>query len=313
MKWHIMAALVVCSALFSCANEKDIQDQEQASSAPAPIEIVTNVMDFVMPDTIEAGWSTFRYINKSNEPHFFIFEKYPEGKTLDTAKLVAIPPFQEGMNKIMEGRPEEAGAEFAKLPSWFAEVQFFGGSGIVSPGKTSTTTVQLDPGYYFIECYMKMEGGIFHSSVGMLEELHVIESDSSNNKPDIKSNAKIEISGVEGIEVEDTLPAGETTFEVFFKDQKLHENYSGHDINIAEVSENADLRALETWMNWAEPGGLLKLPPDGVTFLGGFNNMAAEKTGYFTVNLEAGKKYILVSEVPNTIEKNMMKEIVVVE
>ena len=65
----------------------------------------------------------------------------------------------------MEGKGEEAGAEFAKLPEWFGEVQFLGGSGIISPGVTSMTTLYLESGYYVFECYMKMKGGIFHSAM----------------------------------------------------------------------------------------------------------------------------------------------------
>lgn len=55
------------------------------------IEIITENMDFQMPDTISSGWNTLRYKNQSPQTHFFIFEKYPEGKTLADAKSQVIP------------------------------------------------------------------------------------------------------------------------------------------------------------------------------------------------------------------------------
>lgn len=96
------------------------------------------------------------------------------------------------------------------------------------------------------------------------------------------------------------------TFSVFFKDQTVHENFSGHDINLAKIDETVDLAGLEQWMNWADPKGLIEPAPTGVNFMGGVNNMPAGGKGYFTVNLEPGK-YVLISEVPNTLSKNMLK------
>lgn len=302
--------LIFIVLLVACESSPETTKTDEPNiDSDDQISIVTNVMDFVLPDTIESGWNTFRYENKSTEPHFFMIEKYPEGKTIDSAKILVMQPFQKGMNKIMMGKGEEAGAEFAKLPAWFADVQLYGGSGILSSGGKSYTTIHVPAGKYILECYMKMAGGVFHSSAGMLQDLVVVESNSSNNELQIDSDVKISISSAEGIEVLDTLHAGNVTFEVFFKDQKLHENFAGHDINLAEITSDTDLKVLEKWMNWAEPDGLLQQPPTGVTFMGGANNMTVGDRAYFTAKLEAGKDYVLVSEVPNTIEKKMMKVI----
>ena len=50
--------------------------------------------------------------------------------------------------------------------------------------------------------------------------------------------------------------------------------------------------------------------PEGIVFLGGVNDMPAESTGYFTAVLTPGK-YALISEVPNTLSKNMLKTFVI--
>lgn len=289
----------------SCKNEKKKSRieavEEEVDNA---IEIITENMDFQMPDTISSGWNTFRYKNMSPQTHFFLVDKYPEGKTLDDAVKYVIPPFTEGMKLLNEGKSEEGFAEFGKLPEWFGEVKFLGGSGLISPGGTAEATIKLDPGYYLIECYVKMSNGIFHSSMGMIKPLIVADSGSGN--AELKADVAIDISGEEGIVFNDSITAGKHIFSVFFKDQMVHENFVGHDINLARLEAGADQKILEQWMNWVDPKGLIEPAPEGITFLGGINDMPAGQRGYFTATLEPGQ-YVLVSEVPNAMEKNMLK------
>lgn len=297
--------------LLSCRNDKKIGEKEaHKKEKENTIEILTENMDFQTVDTIDAGWHTFRYINKSNDTHFFLLDKYPEGKRIRDTEKEVIPVFQNGMDLITEGKPEEGFTEFNKLPGWFFEIVFSGGSGLVSPGLTSETTLKVEPGYYVIECYVKMENGVFHSAMGMVEELFV--RDKIVDKHKLKPNIKITISSEEGIVYNESIKKGKQTFEVYFKDQIVHENFVGHDINLVKLSEKADLEALEKWMNWADPLGLISPAPQGITFLGGVNDMPAGSSAYFTSDLEPGK-YAMISEVPNALNKKMLKTFIVSE
>ncbi len=268
------------------------------------IEIVTEVMDFQSVDTIPSGWNTFNYINKSNETHFFLLDKYPAGKTLEDAEKEVIPPFQNGMDLINEGNDDEGFAEFNKLPAWFFEVVFSGGSGLVSPKNSSLTTIKLEPGYYIMECYVKMANGTFHNAMGMAKAIIVTEEDSGHFPPE--ASVEMTISSTEGIIINDPIASGLQIFSIHFKDQITHENFVGHDLNLVKLSDDANLEALERWMNWADPKGLITPAPDGVTFLGGVNDLPEGSTGYFEVNLEPGN-YAWISEVPNVSSKNMLK------
>ena len=267
------------------------------------IEVVTNVMDFQMKDTLRSGWQTFHYLNKSEEPHFFLLDKYPEGKTIDDGRSEVIPVFQAGMNLINEGRMEEAMSEFGKLPEWFSEVVFLGGTGLISPGKTAVTTLDLQPGYYVMECYVK-KAGVFHSTMGMVKELIVSRDKSGNSAPD--ANVNIHISGEKGITYTDSIEKGHNVFAVTYDDQKLHEHFVGHDVHLLKLEENYDLNELLLWMNWSVPGGLSSPGPDNVIFLGGVNDLPEGNTGYFTADLKPGK-YALMAEVPDAATKNMFK------
>jgi hypothetical protein len=299
---------IIISLLFglnACVSDKKTENKKETLvEKENVIEIITKNMEFQIADEIPSGWNTFRYTNKSTQVHFFLIDKYPEGKTINDAEEIVAPIFQEGMDLITRGKAEEGFAAFGKLPEWFGEVVFMGGSGMVSPGQTCETTLKLDPGYYILECYVKMANGKFHSSMGMVKELVVTEEKSNISPP--SANIKINISSTEGMVYSDPITKGINTFSVYYEDQIVHENFVGHDVNLVKLDDNADINALEKWVNWADPKGLITPSPKGITFLGGVNDMPAGSTGYFTTTLEAGN-YALISEVPNASDKNLLK------
>lgn len=307
----LLIFILALAGLQSCkSNKKKISNDLVEARHQNVIEIITENMEFQMPDTIPSGWNTFRYKNLSPQTHFFLVVKYPEGKTLEDAKTFVTPLFTSGMKLINEGKPEEGFAEFGKLPEWFSEVVSLGGSGLISPGHTGETMIKLDPGYYIIECYVKMSNGVFHSSMGMAKALIVSDLDSKNKE--LTADIAIDISSTAGIEFNNSITSGTHIFSVSFKDQIVYENFVGHDINLVKLDETADLKALEQWMNWTDPKGLIEPAPNGITFLGGVNDMPTGHKGYFTIKLEPGQ-YALISEVPNALSKNLLKTFVISE
>lgn len=268
------------------------------------VEIITNNMDFQMSDTIFSGWNTIRYKNLSSQTHFVLIDQYPPGKTSKDAEEFVAPVFDKAMKLISEGKTEEGYAEFANLPVWFSEVKFVGGVGLLSPNETGETTINLKPGKYMLECYLKMSNGMFHTSMGMTKDIVVIEKSTGNDPP--VANVHIELSSTEGIVMSTAPKKGGNIISVYFKDQIAHENFVGHDINIVKLESNANLETLEMWMNWADPKGLIEPAPENIIFLGGINDLPQGNTGYFTVNLEPGN-YAFISEVPNASSKNLLK------
>ena len=294
----------------ACKKEKKKEandiDEKALTELDQTVHIVTKHMDFDMPDTIKSGWNTFLYDNQSKETHFFVLEKYPEGKFLENTEAEIVPVFQSGMDLIYKGEPEKGVEEFGKLPKWFFEVVFAGGSGLLSPNKMALTTVNLEPGYYIVECYVKMPNGMFHTSMGMIKGLWVSKESTKLDEP--VPTETISVSAETGFNSKDSLSAGKHIFEVNFKDQKVHENFVGHDVNLVRVEANADMDVLEKWMNWANPQGLISPAPMGFLFLGGVNDMPAGSKAYFEADLKPGN-YLLISEVPETKNKNLMKTI----
>jgi hypothetical protein len=302
--------LVVFSSVFNCKSEKKENNNSQLTSETTKkiesdyIEVTTRSMEFICPDTIPSGWNTFKYYNLSNETHFFLMDKYPEGKTIRDMKNEVLPPFDKGMDLINQGNNEEGFAAFGELPEWFGSIVFSGGSGFIGPKNTSVTTIKLDPGYYIMECYVKMPNGKWHTSMGMAKPLIVSEEDSANSPP--IADIEITISKDKGINYSGDITRGKHTFSVHFKDQIPHEHFLGHDVNLVKLSTDADLDKLEAWMNWSTPFGLKTPVPNDVTFLGGVNDSPAGNIGYFKATITSGK-YAFISEVPNSKEKGMFK------
>ncbi|TJY33479.1 hypothetical protein [Pontimicrobium aquaticum] len=312
MKFKLFLLALTAIFLFNCKNEKkdkpveeNITEIDGIIKVPDNvIDIVTRSMEFQSVDTITSGWNTFKYQNLSNETHFFLMDKYPEGKTVENALTDVAPVFEEGMQLINEGKQEEGFAAFGKLPEWFGEIVFSGGSGLIGPKETAVTTIDLESGYYIMECYVKMPNGKFHTSMGMAKPIIVTSEDSGNKPPE--ATIKISVSNDKGITYDKPITKGKQVFSVFYKEQKHHENFMQHDVNLVKLEENASEDALEAWMNWADPKGLITPVPEGVTFLGGVNEMPAGSTGYFYADLKPGK-YALISEVPNTRSKGLFK------
>jgi len=308
----VFLILIFSSVLISCKTDKKMEpiedviaEIEETYKEPTNvIDIITRSMEFQSVDTIPSGWNTFTYQNFSNETHFFLLDKYPEGKTAENAITDIAPVFEEGMDLINEGKAEEGLAAFGKLPEWYGSIVFSGGTGLIAPKHTAITTLKLEPGYYIMECYVKMPNGKFHTLMGMAKPIIVTQENSGNLPPEATIN--INLSGEEGISYDNDITKGKHIFSVFVKDQKQHENFIWHDVNLVKLEDSASEEALEAWMDWSNPKGLITPVPNGVTFLGGVNDMPAGSTGYFYADLSPGK-YALISEVPNTKSKGLFK------
>lgn len=276
------------------------------------VEVVTNQMDLQVQSEIPSGWTTFRYENNGHAPHFFVIEKLPEGKTYEDSKKEIVPLFQDAMDYIVAGDVEKINETFAALGAieWYGNVVFTGGPGIISEGNTAMSTVYLEPGTYTIECYVKNENNIFHVSMGMISGFTVTGEDNGNAEP--KSTMEVNISSQTGITFDEKVRPGKQVIKVNFEDQAVYSHALGHDVHLVKLSEEADISELNAWMNWSSPAGLLTPVPEGVTFLGGMQELPAEEgnyqssVGFITTHLEPGT-YGFIAEVPDPLSKNMLK------
>ena len=273
------------------------------AQAPEPpvLEIETRGHTFELSAReIASGWTTIRLRNDSAEPHFAVFELMPEGRTVEDSIREVVPRFQEALDLIDGGQVEEGFAALGDLPEWYGEVVFFGGPGMLSPGRESEVTARLEPGRYVIECYVKTEDGTFHSTLGMIDEIVVTDEENGAEPPD--AGVEVTLRNPEpddgsnpasGIEVDGEPATGRQIVAVHFDEETPP--LLGNDLHLVRLNDGDDVAEVAAWMDWSRPGGLATPPP--AVFLGGTQEMPRGQTAYLTVDLERGR-YAWVSERP---------------
>lgn len=291
------AAIFALTAVTACAPAED--------SAPESTD--TGVVEFTasdyafqgLPDTLPSGWTTFRMENAGREVHFVVFDRLPDGKTAGDFMREVAAPFDSVWYRLRDGEIDRQQALTLlgeKLPAWYGSVRRWGGTGLIAPGRTTQTTIDLEPGTYVMECYVKTADGEFHVSVGMWHELTVSGDSTGREAPE--AELEMTVSG-EAIEAPDTVPAGRHTFAARFGERPA--GSLGGDANLVRLDGDVSLEEeIVPWMDWINVEGLAAPAP--AEFLGGTQEMPAGRTSYFTVDLEPGS-YAWVSEPPVQVKR----------
>lgn len=275
---------------------------------------------------IPSGWNTFRLNNATHSDHFFLMYKVPQeaigaaeeaGQDLLTHWYQTVTvPFQEEFKPYIAGNISYGDfannliAKISAMAPWFLNpgAVAIGGPGITAAGHTSQTTVNLSPGVYIAECYVKDENQEFHSYNGMLDMVTVKEESSGRKEPMTTMNITVSQSGIEN---PSSVRPGIHNIAIHFKEQPAlgYEHLLGHNVQLVRLEEGYDksiLNVLGDWMDWTKKDGLVERSPEGTTFLGGVMEMPGGNTAYFSVNIKPGN-YAWIAEVPNPSGKNMLK------
>lgn len=278
-------------------------------------------------DVIPSGWTTFQFTNASASDHFFLLYKAPQDaidaadaagvSLLDHWHATVTAPFQEEWNPFVAGDIDYGtfvdnlfAAILAGAP-WFPEATTMGGPGLTAAGLSSETTVNLSPGEYIVECYVKDANEVFHSYIGMLEHLTVTEEESAAPEPRATLDVTVAQPDAGGISVEGHVRPGMHTVAIHFGDQPEfgYEHLLGHNVQLVRLNDADDdalLSDVADWVDWTQPSGLASRAPSGAEFLGGSMEMLGGSTAYYTVNLRPGD-YAWIAEVPDPAAKGMLK------
>ena len=302
---HTVAGIIIGAAsLMACQPADRAQETDRAASEAHVVDVTARDYAFDVAAEIPSGWTTFRMKNEGNEHHFFLLSRLPEGKMFeDYVEEVAVA-FETAWDSLRTGEMDktEAGQLLGHLlPAWYASVKAMGGVGLVAAGAVAQTSLNLDPGTYVMECYVKTRDGTFHISLGMARPFTVTHEPSGASAPE--ADIDIALSNYE-ITIEGETTAGEHTVAVRF--QEHPEVGLGNDVHLARLGDEVEVGEVALWMDWMELSGLLAPAP--AEFLGGAQEMPIGHTAYFTVNLEPGR-YVWITEA--SADKGMFKEFTV--
>lgn len=257
---------------------------------------------------VQAGWTTLRFVNRSPVEHFALLSRVPDSLGVAEYRDQIARVAQNLLDQFVMGRDPsfpDAGMEIA---GWYGDVVVMGGPGFASPGEVFDTAVNLQPGTYILECYVKTPEGMFHHVLGMLEQLTVTAEPS--DAPGPEGTLRIVLRN-DGMVAPDTVAAGRQTVEVFFEQQQQYPNLTQNDVHVVRVDEETDLAAVGAWLDAMSPTGLVA-PGAPAHFVAGTNERVAGETAWFTVDLVPGR-YAWIAEVPDPAGKGMVRPFTVVE
>lgn len=297
---------------------------KKANIQPLRVQVISNsngltFTDYAIDEDVylSPGWTTFEYTNHTDKVHFFQIYKYPGDQTVEDTKTEVMPAFEETVELAQKGAnfPDFMAPLFSLDPAilgWVLGQTDYGGIGMVSPGETAVTTINLPTANYFIECYMKDPDKTLHAAAANqykgLAGFSVTEAENDLEPP--KSTLKIKISN-NGIEWEDRIRPGKNIFEVQYSQPfgPLEFVYFP-DVHLVKLLKGADLDQLNNWLALFSENGLVTPAPENMVFLGGSQNMAPGSKAYFEAKLEPGN-YAFFSEVPSPKQYGMLKEFTV--
>jgi hypothetical protein len=240
----IALLLTACGGDDSKANVVDLRGDEYA---------------FVMPESIQGGWTTFEFSNTGRETHEFALAKLGGGKTIADVRLYLSDP------KSQQQPP----------PDW---VQIRAGIPTLDAGEKAALAQRLEPGRYVLLCFLDAPDGKSHIEHGMLRTFEVKgEAGADRPKPDATVALGDRLAGPR-------LDAGERTIELRNDDDRPNSTFL---IAFEPGKTDQDLR------RWEE-GGLRGPAP--ARFLGGAIDVPPHTSVYYSVNLEQGREYTLVDD-----------------
>lgn len=300
----LFVPLIAITALTACQQD-DTAATVDASAEPAAnsaadtpaamktshiVEVIARDFSFESPEQIPSGWTTFRFNNQGAQEHFMALTRMPDGLTVDDYLTDLVHgAFGGAMGPYYTGEVELGAALenlVALMPEWYADVTPSGGAGLLTGGKVSDTTVELEPGYYVMECYVKAPDGRFHVDMGMIRGLTVTDDASGASAPD--ADIVVTLANYV-IDAPDMLSAGKHTVKVRYLENP--DGFFMHDVHLARMTDGVSMDEVIPWMSWID--GMVSPAP--VEFLGGADQMPAGSTAYFEVDLEPGS-YAWISE-----------------
>lgn len=294
--------LVPC-ALVAVGPAAPLAAQQPAPNGAAILEITATDYAFRAPASAAAGWTTIRFTNEGEEPHFVFMSRLPEGRTVDDYERELSPVFARAWEAVRGGTsPDDAmQALMDDLPAWFPDLQMVGGPGLAARGLTTQTVLRLEPGNYVLECYVKTADGKIHYMEGMIRPLTVTAARTATTAP--APDITVTLSN-EGMELAGAVAAGRRVFAVHWKENP--EQGFGHSAHLARLQPDTNVDDVVAWMNWFSATGLSAPAP--AEFIGGLHFMPTGETAYFTADLEPGR-YLLISE--STAHLGMHREFIV--
>lgn len=238
---------------------------------------------FTAPDSIAAGFTTFRLVGHGPEIHHVQVARLEEGKTF--------ADFMEAMKS--HGPP----------PSW---VTFVGGpnAGIPNGQHAITVSAYLPAGNYVLVCLIPSPDGVPHVAKGMHKPLTVTKAPAAVVQAGTPKVDAVMTLYDYNFDLDKPLTAGRRTIQVKNTASQFHEAF------LAKLPPGTSPTAMMDWV----AGGMKGPPP--IVPMGGIVALTRGQENFITVDLEEGD-YALYCFLPDAkdgkehVQHGMFKKITV--
>jgi hypothetical protein len=272
-----LALLVGLAVAVACRK----QAPPPLPAGPQVVTITATDYAFGAPDTIVAGLTTFKLVNRGKEPH----------------QAVIVGASDHSFAEL------EAGAMGTdpRLPDWLV---FPAGPGVAVGGDSSNATAHIPAGNYLIACFILSPDGKPYVVKGMMRRLVVVPAPTGTVAA-AEPTADVTVTLADySFTLSKPLTAGTHTIRVVNRGPQVHE---------LAFEQLGPGNTLVDWRRWAAAGAKGMGPSKP---LGGFIGPNVGAVGWVTVTLAPGR-YLLTCYVPDAkdgkphVMHGMVREITV--
>lgn len=268
-RWMAFVAL-----LSACSTGGETQGKHLAA-VPNVVSLTATEYRFEAPDTIPAGWTSFRLANRGQEVHYGHMVRIDSGKTVpDLVNAYA-----------------EAIRTSGPRPKW---VTRFGGPGGAFPGDSSSVVQYLEPGSYVWICPVEDNAGTPHFSKGEFKPFVVRAAEGVVADRAAGPEASLVIRLMDfSFGLDSAVPAGRHTIRV------ENVGMEPHDLVMMKLAPGTTVEDLVNALNpeRARRADQAAKPPPPMESLatgaGGIAAIAPGMESFFEANLSPGE-YVLV-------------------
>lgn len=257
----ILTALALPALLAACSTEDEIIPADATIATPNVVMLSLANGTFQAPDTLDAGWVTFRFANLGDESHYAHAVRLDSGQT--------VPAFV--------GAYAEAIRTAGPRPTGITRS---GGPGGTLPGDTSSVTQALGPGRYVWICPIDDRDGTPHFSKGEAQPFVVRPAASDAGEPPVPEATQTIRLVDYAFVVDDPLPAGHHTIRV------ENEGPDPHDMALVKLESGKTVDDVLSWLQEGEG-------PPPFSPAGGVAVLAPGMEAFFDTDLSPGD-YVLV-------------------
>jgi hypothetical protein len=213
------------AVLPACAVEDETPRESPAAAAPGLVSFTATEYALQAPDTIAAGWTTFRLANLGEEVHYGHIVQLEAGRTV--AELV--------------DAYAEAIRTSGPRPKW---VTRFGGPGGTAPGGSSSVTQYLEPGSYVWICPIEDDSGSPHFGKGEVKAFVVRAAEPGAASRGAGPDADMVVRLLDfSFALDSTIRPGRHTVRV------ENAGVEPHDLVVLKLAPGRTLEDVQTWLN----------------------------------------------------------------